>query len=205
VELILGSQSPRRREILEFFSLPFIQATPPFDEEAIPFEGNPQDYVQTLARGKAESLVSRFPAATILTADTIVYREGTVYGKPRDRQEAYQYLQELSGRWHSVFTGLSLYTTEQSYQSVEETRVLFHSLNEQQMHAYHAVLEFTDKAGGYMIQGAGSLIVKRIEGCYYNVAGLPLNALATLLLRANIDLWHHLKRDNGRWISSNQV
>lgn len=193
MHLILGSQSPRRREILGFFNLPFKQVSPDFDEESIPFQDNPEEYAQVLAKGKADSLATKFPSSIILTADTIVYKDGQIFGKPRDEQEALQFLKELSGKWHRVFTGLTVSSQGKDFQAVEETRVLFHSLSEEHMQAYHRIHAFADKAGGYMIQGSGSLIVKRIDGCYYNVMGLPINALQSVMQKVGIDLWEHLK------------
>ena len=90
MKLILGSQSPRRKEILEYFSLPFQQVKPPFDEEAVPYTGDPIAYVRELSQGKAFSLAERFPKQPILTADTIVWKEGQVYNKPKDSAEAFQ-------------------------------------------------------------------------------------------------------------------
>lgn len=191
--LILGSQSPRRREILSFFDLPFRQVSPHFDEDSIPFLGDPQHYVQVLAKEKALSLTHQLPPSIILTADTIVYKEGKIFGKPSGEQAAFDYLKELSGQWHSVFTGLALYHYNQVFQAVEETKVLFNELNDDQIHTYYRSLPWADKAGGYMIQGAGSLVVRRIEGCYYNVMGLPVNALCSLLEKIGINLWQHLK------------
>lgn len=193
MQFILGSQSPRRKEILSYFKLPFIQISPHFDEESIPFENNPQEYVEKLAQGKSDLLIPQFPDATILTADTIVYRKGKIFGKPLDEREAYDFLKELSGQWHSVFTGLNLYSKGKTYRAIEETRVLFNSLSEEHMQIYHHIHAFADKAGGYMIQGSGSIIVNRIEGCYYNVVGLPINALTQILSQAGIDLWKYLK------------
>lgn len=192
MELILGSQSPRRKDVLSFFNLPFRQVSPSFDEDAVPFEGNPIEYVNTLSKGKALSLQDRFLNQAILTADTVVYKEGKIFNKPKDKQEAHQHLRELAGRWHSVFTGLTLSYAHQAWQQVEETRVQFNPLTEQQIYLYQHALCCTDQAGGYMIQGAGSLVVKRIEGCYYNVLGLPVNALHELLLKIGIDMWEHL-------------
>ena len=192
--LILGSQSPRRCEILNYFNLPFKQVSSDYDEDAIPFKGDPIPYVKILSKGKADVLAPHYPHEWILTADTVVYREGKIFGKPKDEDEAYQFLTQLEGKWHSVFTGLTLRNEDQEFQEVEETKVLFNDLSEEQMKSYHRVLPYVDKAGGYMIQGAGSLIVKRIEGCYYNVVGLPVNALYRVLKRAGIDLWQHLKR-----------
>ena len=193
MELILGSQSPRRREILNFFTLSFKQISPNFDEASIPFHDNPKEYVQILARGKADSLAQSFPDRLILTADTIVYKEGKVYGKPKNPEQALQILKELSGKWHSVFTGLTVFYKGQYFQTHEKTRVLFHTLTEKQIQDYQ-ILNCADKAGSYMIQGAGALIVKRIEGCYYNVVGMPLNALCDILSQIGINLWKHLKK-----------
>jgi len=192
MQLILGSQSPRRSEILSFFNLPFQQISPDFDEEAIPFHDNPQEYVLILAKGKADSLADQFPDAIVLTADTIVYRQGKMYGKPKDQEEAFQFLKELSGQWHSVFTGITVSRNGEDFQAIEETKVLFNALTDEQM-IYYQSLPLSDKAGGYMIQEAGSLIVKRIEGCYYNVMGLPVNALCSVLNQAGVDLWKHIK------------
>lgn len=194
MQLILGSQSPRRSEVLNYFNIPFKQIAPSYDEDAVPFLGNPTEYVQILSKGKADSLAQHHANSLILAADTIVYKERRIFGKPRDEAEAFQFLHELQGKWHSVFTGLTLHFRGHNFQEVEETRVLFNPLTEAQMKTYHQMLPFVDKAGGYMIQGAGSLIVKRIEGCYYNVVGLPINSLSNVLLRAGIDLWKHLKR-----------
>lgn len=193
MRLILGSQSPRRREILSYFNVPFDQISPDFDEEAVPFHGNPQEYVKILSKGKADSLAHQYPHSLILCADTIVYKDGKIFGKPRDEREGFQFLHELQGKWHSVFTGLTLNCNGQDFHAIEETRVLFNSLTEEEMQTYHRTLHFVDKAGGYMIQGAGGLIVKRIEGCYYNVVGLPINALCTVLKNGGINLWDHLK------------
>lgn len=193
MKLILGSQSPRRKEILNFFSLPFEQVSPSFDEESVPFDGHPQSYVTTLSAGKAHSLRDRFPKRVIITADTIVYKDGKIFGKPRNKDEAFQNLRELVGHWHTVFTGITVCYFDAEVHVVENTRVLFNSLSDQEIHHYQDSLHCADKAGGYMIQGAGSLIVNRIEGCYYNVMGLPVNALRQALQEIGIDLWQHLK------------
>lgn len=187
--LILGSQSPRRKEILGFFSLPFEQHVSFFDEEAVPFTGDPISYVHTLSKGKAEALVSQFPDNQILTADTVVYYKGKIYSKPKNEQEAYQHLKDLVGEWHTVYTSLTLLYQQQLFQAIEATQVLFNSLSDDEIHTYYRKLPYADKAGGYGIQGSGSLIVKEISGCYYNVMGLPINALRQLLLHAGINLW----------------
>lgn len=191
--LILGSQSPRRKEILSYFALPFEQIHPSFDEEAVPFTGNPGGYVCELSKGKADSLALQFPEAIILTADTIVFREGKIYGKPINEQAAFETLSELEGKWHTVFTGISVRQNQKELHQFEETHVLFNSLTESQIRQYHTKLHWADKAGGYDIRMAGGLVVNKIEGCYYNVIGLPINSVRKLLLEFGIELWNYLK------------
>jgi septum formation protein len=191
--LILGSSSPRRKEILGAFNLPFTVARPPFDEESVVFEGDPLAYVKTLANGKADSLAPQFPDSPILTADTIVYYRGKVYNKPRDLAEARAFLYAFVGHPHSVFTGVTLHLKGQNHHLVEETKVFFNPLTEDEIHSYLDHMEWHDKAGGYAIQAAGGLLVKKIEGCYHNVIGLPINSVRELLLKAGIDLWHCIR------------
>jgi len=192
-KLILGSQSPRRKEILGYFSLPFEQMSPNFDEAAVPFNRDPADYVCELSNGKAQSLAARFSNDIILTADTIVWKEGKIYGKPKNAEEAFQTLSEFADSWHSVFTGITVLFEGRILNAFEETKVLFNPLTPDQIRRYHSKLRWEDKAGGYAIQMAGGLAVKKIDGCYYNVMGLPIHSLYKLLLVIGIDLWNHLK------------
>lgn len=192
-QLILGSQSPRRKEILSFFSFPFEAATSNFDEDSVPFHGDPKAFVCEIAQGKAQALAPRFPNDLILTADTTVYKDGKNYGKPVNAEEAFQALTELAGQWHSVFTGVTLISNNQLWSTYEETRVLFNPLTPEEIRHYHKKLHWSDKAGGYAIQMAGGLAIKKIDGCYYNAMGLPINSVRKLLLNVNIDLWDYLK------------
>lgn len=192
MELILGSTSPRRKEILEFFSYPFRQESPNFDESTVPFLGDPHSYVCTLALEKAHALKTRFPNSVILTADTIVFSDGKCLGKPKDEQEAVEMLTSLSGKWHTVYTAVAVISPTKTVCEAEETRVLFNVLSPEDIHRYlrsHALL---DKAGAYALQKSGSLVVKEIIGCYYNVIGLPTNTLRKLLYQAGIDLWDYM-------------
>lgn len=193
MQIILGSNSPRRKEILGYFKLPFTQASPHFDEEAVPFDGEPNAYVLKLSDGKAESLAQRFPKAIVISADTVVYRNGKIYGKPTSDAEAIRSLSELSGNWHQVITGISIRKGDHHFHGTEETRVLFNDLSEKQIKDYQTRVHWADKAGGYAIQQAGGLIVNKIDGCFYNVMGLPLNTLHRLLLNLSIDLWDHIQ------------
>ncbi len=190
--IVLGSTSPRRREILSYFSLPFETAAPVFDEEAVLFQSNPETFVCTLSAGKAQSLQSTYPESMILCADTIVYFEGKIYGKPKTQEEACRSLSELVGKWHAVYTGMTVRQGDRAIHQAELTRVLFNDLTEEQIAHYVARTNWADKAGGYAIQSAGGLIVRKIDGCYYNVMGLPINTLEALLKQFGIELWNYL-------------
>ncbi len=194
MKLILASQSARRKEILNYFTLPFKQISSDFDESIVPFTGNPETYVSTLALEKASALSAQYPNAAILGADTIVYRHGKVYGKPKDEADAIATLTELSGEWHSVYTGVALCYNGIKYHQAEETRVLFNRLTPQQINEYHNKLHLYDKAGSYQLQMAGVLILKKIDGCYYNVIGLPINTVRKLLQEIGIELWNYLQK-----------
>lgn len=191
--LILGSQSPRRKEILNYFSLPFEQISSGFDEDSIPFRGDPISYVTELSSGKALALSHLYSKRPILTADTIVWKGGKLYGKPKDTEEAFQSLSELAGSWHSVYTSVSLFHDGKLWNRTEETRVLFNPLTPEQIRHYHKKLHWSDKAGGYAVQMAGGLAIQKIEGCYYNVMGLPINTVRYLLLHLGIDLWDYIR------------
>lgn len=192
MQLILGSNSPRRKEILGYFNIPFEQVKSDFDEDSVPFNNNPEEYVCTLARSKAEVLAPRFPNAIILTADSIVYREGKIYGKPKDFDDAVSTFSELAGKWHTVYTGVSVRQGTSIYQQAEATKVLFNPLTRDQIRHYLTRVEWADKAGGYAIQMAGGLIVRKIDGCYYNVMGLPVNSVEALLKNLGIELWDYI-------------
>lgn len=193
MKLILGSQSPRRAEIMGYFSLPFEQISSDFAEESIEFTGDPKSYVMKLSSSKAQTLAVKYKERPILTADTVVYKEGKIYNKPLNEAEAINMLNELSGQWHSVFTGVTLQLGEKHFSKVGETRVLFNALSHEEIEKYHKGLHLYDKAGSYQLQGAGGIIVKEVNGCYYNVVGLPINIVRELLKEIGIDLWNYIK------------
>ena len=194
MELILGSKSPRRREILNFFSLPFRQIESHFDESLIPFNKPPGPHAQELAEAKAKMLSATYPKAVCLTADTIVHFQGQSLLKPKNLDEARLMLRKLSNQMHEVYTGVAITAHGQLFSEAELTRVFFCELTDSEIDRYIAAFHPFDKAGGYAIQGAGSMIVKRIEGCYYNVMGLPLQTVRRLLKRAiGVDLWDYFK------------
>ncbi|CRX38088.1 Maf family protein [Estrella lausannensis] len=191
-KIILGSSSPRRKEIISYFKLPFEQASPDFDEESVPFTGSPAEYVITIAEGKMQMLLPRHETKVVITADTTVYREGRVFGKPTTKEEAFEYVNELQGKWHSVFSGVSVASALGIDSDYEETQVLFNPLTKEQILHYHSHIDWKDKAGGYAIQGSGSLLIRRIEGCFFNVMGLPVNTMGRLLQKHGVNLWNNL-------------
>lgn len=191
--LVLGSQSIFRKAMLSQFTLQFEHAVSSFNEEEVPFNGDPVDYVNTLSNGKSALLVPRFPHSIILTADTVVYYGGRVYNKPQSLEEAISFLTDFAGQWQSVITSVTVHANGHAYTQHEETRVLFNPLTIKQIHQYVSHVNWHDKAGGYSVQGVGTLLVSRYEGSIDNVAGLPLNTVRELLLKTGIDLWNHFK------------
>lgn len=192
-KLILGSTSPRRKEILSFFSLPFEQLPPCFDESQIPFLGDPALFVKEVAKRKALSLSEQYPNRPILTADTVVIQGDRIFLKPESMDEAKLMLYELSGKEHFVYSGVAAALGENLFTDFGKTAVEFHQLTEDQIQTYHKYCGPLDKAGAYAIQRSGSLIVKRIEGCYYNIMGLPLQPVYRLLQKVGINLWDYLR------------
>lgn len=179
--MILASQSPRRRELLALIS-PEFEVIPAQGEEKLPAGIAPDEAVLLLSQQKAAEVSARkFPSGdvtdTIIAADTVVAIDGDILGKPHSRENAVKILRRLSGRKHSVFTGVTVITPDRTISFVEETAVEFFPLTESEIEAYVSTGDPMDKAGAYGIQGRGALLVKRIEGDYYNVMGLPVGEL----------------------------
>jgi septum formation protein len=170
--LILASASPRRREILTAAGIPFRVVVPGIEEAPEPGE-SPEDYVRRLARDKARALACG-ETDIILAADTVVAVEGHILEKPRDEADARRMLAMLSGRRHRVITGVCLRTAQREIVDLECTMVRFVDLTPQEIELYVASGEPLDKAGAYAIQGLASKFIDRIEGCYFNVVGLPV-------------------------------
>ena len=183
--LILASASPRRRELLAALDLSFSVMPAHIDERAHAAEP-PAAYVVRLAREKAEQLAEQFPAAWALGADTVVVLDESILGKPADAAEARAMLRRLSGRQHTVMTGVAVVRCDRSIAQcdVVSTRVRFHALQDADIEAYIATGEPFDKAGAYAVQGIGGQFVAALEGCYNNVVGLPLQRTMALLRSA---------------------
>ncbi len=171
-KLVLASASPRRREILANAGFRFVVRPAEVDEAPRGVE-DPLEHVKRLAIEKAEA-VALGAGEVVLAADTIVAVEGEILGKPSGTTEARKMLEKLSGRWHEVLTGVCLRHPGGRIVDAERTRVLFLPLAAQEIDDYIASGEPMDKAGAYGIQGLASKFVRRIEGCYFNVVGLPV-------------------------------
>ncbi|MEW5320820.1 Maf family protein [Geobacillus thermoleovorans] len=180
---VLASRSPRRRQILELAGWPFDIQESQADETIAPGT-TPDEAVQLLARRKVEAVAPSVPDAYVLGADTIVVCDGRLLGKPRTKEEAFAMLRLLSGRTHDVWTGVAIATPHQPITSfAEKTAVTFWELDDEEIAAYIATGEPMDKAGAYGIQGRAALFVKRIEGDYLTVVGLPLSRTVRELRR----------------------
>jgi septum formation protein len=176
MKLILASASPRRAEILQNAGLSFAVLSSAVDETPFPDE-SPLEHVQRLADAKAELVAARAVGpALVIAADTVVVLDGQVLGKPRSTDDARRMLQNLSQRTHSVVTGVTVIRLPDAERRAfaETTLVHFGALSEEEISSYLATAEPYDKAGAYAIQGRGGRYINRIEGCYFNVVGLPL-------------------------------
>ncbi len=190
MKIVLGSNSPRRKEVLEELKLSFKTITNNFDESLIEYKSSPEQYVKELAKAKAESLEPLVSADTLLLCgDTIVFSKGKIYPKPSDLDEAFGFLKHLSGETHEVYSGLCLAYKNKYYIAFDKTTVSFRTLSDSMIKTYFNLIEPLDKAGGYAIQGAGSLIVSKIDGCYFNVMGMPMNALIEVFEKSGYNLW----------------
>jgi septum formation protein len=181
VTLVLASQSPRRREILANAGYAFEVRVAGVPEQPEPGE-SPVAYVRRLARTKAEA-VPRNAGEIVLGADTVVVLDEHILEKPADSADAARMLRMLSGRAHTVVTGISLIGGSEPVVSHAETRVYFADLSAGDIARYVASGEPMDKAGAYAIQGLASKFIPRIEGCYFNVVGLPISLVASELRR----------------------
>lgn len=178
MRLVLASASPRRQEILRTAGIPFIVR--PADVDETPIAGEmPEAFVGRLAEAKAQAV--RQDDEQVLGADTVVVVDKTVLGKPADADDARRMLRSLSGRAHQVLTGICLLNDNDVQQAVEETTVYFRDLDEQEIADYVATGEPMDKAGAYGIQGGASKFIHRIEGCYFNVVGLPISRVYSFI------------------------
>lgn len=181
--LILASASPRRAELLRNAGIPFTVAPAHLREEPLPNE-TPLKYAQRLARDKASAIFASHPEDAVLGADTVVVVDEHLLEKPTDAADAVRMLGLLSGRTHQVITGVCVIAPGFARTEAEVTHVRFSELSNDEIAAYVRTGEPMDKAGAYAIQGIASRWAERIEGCYFNVVGLPMPRVYRLLRAA---------------------
>jgi septum formation protein len=187
--IILASASPRRKEILEKTGLKF-RVDESRCEEKMDAGLKPQNLARFLSLKKAREVARRHSNALVIAADTIVVLRGRIFGKPCDKEQAREMLRVFSGKTHSVITGFTIIDTvsKKELSRSISSKVFFKRLSADEIEAYISSGEPLDKAGAYGIQGLGAVLIKRIEGDFFNVMGLPLNALAGSLKKFGVNV-----------------
>lgn len=183
--LILASGSPRRKELLENLQLSF-SCIPSQIDEAFESGTFPAEIVKQLAYSKASDIRSRHNTACVIGADTIVVFGDTILGKPETTKDAFQTLKMLSGHTHYVYTGVAILYQENEVVFYEKTEVTFWELTDEEIHDYIASDEPMDKAGSYGIQALGATLVKKINGDYFTVVGLPISRMVRELKKLGV-------------------
>lgn len=184
MKIVLASASERRQELLSRLVEEFEVIVSNFDENKVVFKGNVKECVENIALGKAIDVQkSIHEDVIIIAADTIVTLDNKILGKPKDGTEAFSMLKDLSGRTHNVYSGIVLINTKTGKIIKDSlcTEVKFSKLKDEEIIKYIESKEPLDKAGAYGIQGKGGIFVEEIKGCYYNVVGLPLNKLKSMM------------------------
>jgi len=184
VRFVLASASARRQELLQRMNIPYEIIVSDFDEDSVSFEGNPSDYVKELAMEKANSVSETLSGdSLVIGADTIVYANGQILGKPKNRQDAKRMMKMLQGTDHYVYSGVALIHPARNLKTAFSvvTTVSFSKMDDNEIEFYLTRDEWQDKAGAYGIQGAAGIYIRGIHGDYYNVMGLPLQELYTRL------------------------
>jgi septum formation protein len=189
MKVVLASASPRRKELLRLIGLEPEVIPADIEEAALPGE-EIGAFLQRVAVAKGLAVYhKRFFHALLVSADTVVRLDGSLIGKPAGRDEAFSMLSRLSGRQHEVLTGLALLHEGETSFAISRTLVRFKELEEGEIGHYLEREEFMDKAGAYAIQGRAAVFVERIEGCYFNVMGFPLNLFYRMLKERGVNLY----------------
>lgn len=184
MKIILASASERRQELLYRLVKEFDIIVSDFDESQVSFEGSIDKYVKDVALGKALDVQGKLnDDSIIISADTIVTVDNRILGKPKNEKDAFNIIKSLQGRTHLVYSGIVVINTAKNVIKQESlaTEVTFSEISDEEILEYIKTGEPLDKAGAYGIQGIGGIFVREIKGCYYNVVGLPLNKLKTML------------------------
>ncbi|MBC8197491.1 MAG: septum formation protein Maf [Candidatus Marinimicrobia bacterium] len=192
MEIILASQSPRRKQILSTLGLKFKVIPSEFDESIIKYNNIPSEYCETLAFRKAEYIANKQHNKLVIGADTIVICDNEILQKPKNVQMASTFLKKLSGKSHQVFTGISFILNHKQHTFHESTTVKFKKLSNYEINHYIYNFNPMDKAGGYGIQDWSSIFVKSINGCYFNVVGFPISRVYSELQLFNSKIIENL-------------
>lgn len=189
MKIILASASPRRHELLKLVGLDPEVRIPEIDENMQ--AGEPiEQYLERVTISKSMNVYRKqFFSSLVVSADTVVLIDGRFMGKPRDRQDAGAMLRQLSGRSHEVWTGIAVMHRGETRFRLAQTQVIFKALNEREIEYYLDHEEYMDKAGAYAVQGRAAIFVERIEGCFFNVMGFPLNLFYTMTGNLGIRLF----------------
>jgi len=180
MNIVLASQSPRRKELLNLIVEEFVVAPADIDETVHEGE-SPKVYVQRMAREKARVVAEHHPQSLVIGSDTTVVNDGEILGKPSSRAEARQMLRRMSGKTHEVYTSVKLQSVTHSEEFISSAAVTFYELSEADIETYLDREEYADKAGAYGIQGGAALFVKEIKGDYYSIVGFPVGAVSQAL------------------------
>jgi septum formation protein len=189
MKIVLASASPRRKELLQLIGLNPVIIIPDIDETPRPAEAI-EDFLErvTMAKGIAAYKKNLF-SNLLVSADTIVLLGDSLIGKPGDREDAFRMLNRLSGQRHEVLTGISLMYQGETRFEISRTAVYFRELAETEINFYLDHEDFLDKAGAYAIQGRAAIFVERIEGCFFNVMGFPLNLFYRMIKERGLNLY----------------
>ncbi len=189
MNIVLASASPRRKELLQLIGLT-PEIIPPDIDEAPRTEEPIADFLERVSIAKGvEVYRKKLFSSLLISADTVVLLDDSLIGKPQDREDAFRMLRRLSGQRHEVMTGLALmYRGETSF-AISRTHVYFKPLQEREINFYLEHENYMDKAGAYAIQGRAAIFVERIDGCYFNVMGFPLNLFYRMLVERGLDLY----------------
>lgn len=195
--IILASSSPRRKELLNRVSLDFKIDPSEINEDKYTAD-TPSELVKLLAKEKAKDVGRKYNNAIIIAADTIVVCDDQVLGKPKNKKDAFDMLEKLSGSEHLVYTGIAFNIIEDKtieiISDLDYSIVKMRNYNNKEINSYLNTGEYKDKAGSYAIQGYGSLLVEAIKGSYFTIMGFPVHKLAEILPEFNIDLYKKSKR-----------
>ncbi len=185
-DIVLASASPRRTELLSRLGVPHRIMAANINEDIS--ETDPAKFVCSLAKNKAEAVQAQAPHSIVIAADTTVVLNNHILNKPENTNHNIEFLEQLSGAWHEVFTGVAVMHNQQIGLGFECTRVKFRELNQKEILAYAKSGEGLDKAGGYGIQERGMGLVEKIDGDFFNVVGLPISKLIELATQLGLEL-----------------